>query len=265
MALGWWRNWRRRRRLTRRRIPEALWQAAVASLPVLRGLESAELARLRDLATLFLAEKNLDPAGGLVVTPEMGPLIAAQACLPILNLDLDYYRGWRGIILYPAGFLAQHQYTDANGLVHNVHRPLIGEAWDRGPVVLSWADVLAACAEAEPNVVIHEMAHKLDLLNGAANGLPPLHRGMAIADWSRAFSAAYEDLRHAIARGAPTVLDPYAAEEPGEFFAVASEVFFADPARLNEAYPDLYRQLQGFYRQDPLEYRTIRMDPTTGI
>ena len=250
--IGWWQHWRRQRRLARGRIPTELWQTTVASLPVLQGLTADELERLHDLATLFLMEKTLDPAGGLQLTPEMGPLIAAQACLPILNLDLDDYQDWRGIILYPASFLARHHYTDATGLVHNVHRPLIGEAWSRGPVVLSWEDVQAARTQAEPNVVIHEMAHKLDLLNGAANGLPPLHRGMAIAEWSRAFNAAYEDLRRAVAQGAATTLDPYAAEEPGEFFAVVSEVFFADPARLIAAYPALYPQLRDFYRQDPL-------------
>lgn len=245
-------HWLQRRRLERARIAEPLWRATLADLPLLAGLSPSELARLHDLASLFLAEKTLDPAGGLTLLPEMGPLIAAQACLPILNLGLDYYRGWHSIILYPGGFLARHDYTDPIGLVHSVHRPLIGEAWERGPVVLSWADIAEARAEPGLNVVIHEMAHKLDMLNGEVNGLPPLHRGMAVADWSRAFNAAYRRLCRDVDRGWPTVLDPYAAESPGEFFALASEAFFETPRRIAERYPRVYEQLRAFYRQDPL-------------
>ena len=107
-------------------IAEPEWRAAVACQRRLAGLTATELARLRDCATLFLHEKTLEPAGGLELTPEMGPLIAAYACLPILNLGLDYYRGWHSIILYPAGFLTHHEYTDATGLVHRVQRRLIG-------------------------------------------------------------------------------------------------------------------------------------------
>ncbi len=246
-------NWRRRRWLERARLPETEWRAAVAELPMLEGLTPAERERLHDLASLFLREKALDPAGGLELTPDMGPLIAAQACLPILNLGLDYYQGWSAVILYPEGFLTHHEHTDAIGLVHSVHRPLIGEAWERGPVILSWADVVASRDEPGLNVVIHEMAHKLDMLTGEVDGLPPLHRDMAVADWSRAFTAAYDDIRRKVDRDRPTALDPYAADSPGEFFAVISEAFFEIPAILAEDYPEVYGQLRAFYRQDPLQ------------
>lgn len=252
---GFFQNWRRRRRLARARFPEPEWRATVAKLPVLAGLTPTELERLRDLATLFLGEKVLEPAGGLELTPEMGPLIAAQACLPILNLGLDYYRDWSAVILYPEGFLAHHEYTDANGLVHSVHRPLIGEAWERGPVILSWADIVATLDQPGLNVVIHEMAHKLDMLTGAVNGLPPLHQGMAVRRWSRAFTTAYDHLCRGVERGRPTALDTYAADSPAEFFAVASEAFFETPAVIAAAYPAVYIQLRAFYRQDPLARR----------
>lgn len=246
------RNWLRRRRLEQTRIPASTWRAAMAALPLADRLNPTERERLRDLATLFLHEKALEPAGGLEPTPEMGPCIAAQACLPILNLGLDYYRGWSSVILYPEGFLARHEYTDPNGLVHSVHRPLIGEAWERGPVILSWADVAASASEPGYNVVIHEMAHKLDMLTGEVNGLPPLHRNMAIQEWSRVFNDAYQRLCREVDRGLPTLLDPYAADSPGEFFAVISEAFFTAPDRVLAGYPEVYRQLQAFYRQDPL-------------
>ncbi|KAB2936554.1 MAG: zinc-dependent peptidase [Candidatus Contendobacter sp.] len=262
---GLFQNWRRRRQLESARLPEAEWRATVANLPILEGLSPADLERLRDLATLFLAEKTLDLAGGLELTPAMGPLIAAQACLPILDLGLDYYRDWSAVILYPEGFLAHHEYTDPNGLVHNVHRPLIGEAWERGPVILSWADIVETLDQPGLNVVIHEMAHKLDMLTGAVNGLPPLHRGMAVRNWSRAFTAAYDHLRRNVDRGRPTALDPYAADSPAEFFAVASEAFFETPAVIADAYPAVYLQLRAFYRQDPLARRASAPPPTAPV
>lgn len=254
--LGTLQRWLRRRRLGKVRIADPLWMATVARLPLLAGLNKGEQERLRDLASLFLQEKALDMAGGLTRTPEMGPLIAAQACLPILDLGLDYYADWRSLILYPEGFLARHEYTDSTGLVHSIHRPLIGEAWDRGPVILSWADIVRSLSEPGLNIIIHEMAHKLDMLNGTVNGLPPLHRGMSVKVWSQAFNAAYQDLCHAVEQGLPTVLDPYAAESPAEFFAVISEGFFETPARINQAYPAVYQQLRLFYRQDPLARQT---------
>jgi Mlc titration factor MtfA (ptsG expression regulator) len=244
------RDWRRRRAAAR--IDAAEWRATVANLPLLDGLSTAELEQLRELASRFLGEKSLEPAGGLELAPEMGPLIAAQACLPILHLGLDYYRDWYSLILYPEGFLAHHEYTDADGLVHKVHRPLIGEAWERGPVILSWADILDTLDAPGLNVVIHEMAHKLDMLNGAVNGMPPLHRDMHIDRWSRSFNRAYRHLCRQVDSGQPTALDPYAAESPGEFLAVASELFFTMPGTLATTYPAVYRQLAAFYRQDPL-------------
>lgn len=246
------RNWRRRRWLQHARLPEAEWQATVNRLPLLKGLNAVERERLRDLATLFLHEKALDLAGGLDGAPEMGPIIAAQACLPILNLGLDYYQGWSSLILYPEGFLTHHEYTDSSGLVHHIRRPLIGEAWERGPVILSWADIIDSLDQPGLNVVIHEMAHKLDMLTGQVNGLPPLHWGMSVRNWSGAFNEAYQRLCRDVDRGQPTILDPYAAESPGEFFAVISETFFEIPARISETYPQVYEQLKAFYRQDPL-------------
>ncbi|HRX71889.1 MAG TPA: zinc-dependent peptidase [Candidatus Competibacteraceae bacterium] len=246
------RNWRRRRWLQHARLSEVEWQATVNRLPVLKRLNAIERERLRDLATLFLHEKALDLAGGLEETPEMGLLIAAQACLPVLNLGLDYYQGWSSLILYPEGFLTHHEYTDSSGLVHRFHRPLIGEAWERGPVILSWADIIDSLDRPGLNVVIHEMAHKLDMLTGPVNGLPPLHQGMPVRNWSRDFNEAYQRLCQDVDRGQPTALDPYAAENPGEFFAVLSETFFETPERVSGTYPQVYEQLKAFYRQDPL-------------
>lgn len=246
-----YKEWRRRRILKRTRIPESIWRKAFSRLPVLRELSDEENARLRELAIMFLHEKVIESAAGLTLTEEMRVTVALQACLPILNLGLDWYTGWVSVILYPAGFIPNHEYTDGAGVVHRERHALSGESWLRGPVVLSWADVVPADEETGHNVVIHELAHKLDMLDGAANGLPPLHRDMSVKAWAETFSQAYLDFQKSIERGEQSVIDPYGAEDPGEFFAVISELFFESPLLTKQHYPAVYQQLSAFYRQDP--------------
>ena len=242
--MGWLTNWRRRRVLDRHRIDEALWNEATAGLPFIPKSE-----KLRELALLFLAEKQFTGAHGLEVTDAMRISIAAQACLPILELGLDWYAGFTGIVVYPGDFRVRREETDEHGVVHEWDDELAGEAMPGGPVVLSWD---ATANDPEINVVIHEFAHKLDMLNGAADGLPPLHAGMDRAAWQAAFAAAYEGFCDAVDRGKDTWLDPYAGEHPSEFFAVISEAFFEQPAETQRRYPDVYAQLKLFYKQDTL-------------
>jgi Mlc titration factor MtfA (ptsG expression regulator) len=128
---------------------------------------------------------------------------------------------------------------------------MIGESWQRGPVILSASDATRSGECDGVNVVIHELVHKLDMLNGEPNGFPPLHPGMSVADWSRAFGEAYQDFCDRVDNGEDTAIDPYGAESPGEFFAVLSEAFFEIPHTVRGVYPDIYRQLAAFYRQDP--------------
>lgn len=246
-------RWRRRRIVRRHAIAEHLWHAAVAGLPLLRGLDTNASLRLRELATLFVHDKAIYGAGGFVVDDGIRVVIAAQACLPILNLDLTYYDNWYSIIVYADTFVAEREEVDGIGVVHRTRHALSGESWQRGPMVLSWGDIApgeSRYGEAS-NVVVHECAHKLDMIDGAANGLPPLHRGMDVAAWSAAFSRAYGGLRRALALGEETALDAYAAHSPAEFFAVASEAFFMAPSALRHALPEVYDQLCLFYRQDP--------------
>ena len=232
-------------------LPDSAWRAALARLPLLQGLSADEMARLRQLALRFLRDKQLTPAGGLELTDRMRLMIALQACLPILNLDPDYYAGWVEVIVYPGQFVPEHEYTDEAGVVHVNRHAMAGEAWLQGPVVLSWADVAESGGTDGFNVVIHELTHKLDMLNGGADGFPPLHSDMSKQAWTRIFSAAYEDFCARVDRGEDTQLDPYATEHPGEFFAVMSEAFFEIPQVLKGCYPDVYGQLSAFYRQDP--------------
>ena len=150
--------------------------------------------------------------------------------------------------------MIRHEEYDASGIVHETRRTLAGEAWRRGPVILSWSDAQPNSHSHGPasNVIIHEFAHKLDMLNGSANGMPPLHKNMVRKQWTESLSHAYKNLYQQIERHHHTSIDPYAAENPAEFFAVLSEVFFVKPALLNKLYPQVYRQLNLFYRQDTL-------------
>ncbi len=232
-------------------IPENAW-AACARLSLLRRYGPEEQARLRALAGLFLRRKEICGAGELTLTESMRYSVAAQASVPILNLGMDWYDGWHTVIVYAGDFVARHEYMDEAGVVHEVREALSGESWEHGPVLLSWEEVdEAGRGEGWGNVVIHEFAHKLDLLNGSVNGMPPLHADMDRPTWTSAFEAAFDDMTRRVAAGVPTPIDDYAAEDSGEFFAVASEAFFVHPGDLREAYARVYAQLSRFYRQDP--------------
>jgi MtfA peptidase len=250
--MSWFGRWRRTRILEQHAIPQHAFDTALAGLPILRGLDGSECERLREAASLFIHSKTFSAAGGAEVDDATRLAIALQACLLTLNLAENSYRGWNEIILYPDEFLRQREEMDEAGVVHHSRDILAGESWHGGPLVLSIADVAESGHGSGINVVLHEFAHKLDMLNGDANGFPPLHQGMNAAAWARDFSAAYADLCGRVDAGEDTVIDPYAATDPAEFFAVLTEVFFEMPRQLVSEYPAIYRQLQQFYRQHPL-------------
>lgn len=250
--MSWFGRWRRARILERHAIPFWDFDAALARLPILQRLDASERARLHEAASLFLHDKTFSAAGGAEVDSATPLAIALQACLLTLNLGEASYRGWSEIILYPDEFLRPREEMDEAGVVHHSRDILAGESWLGGPLVLSLADVEASGQADGFNVVLHEFAHKLDMLNGDANGFPPLHRGMDAAAWAQDFSTAYEDLCRRVDSGEDTAIDPYATADPAEFFAVLTEVFFETPHLLDAEYPAVYRQLQQFFRQHPL-------------
>ena len=188
----------------RRTIDDALWREALGEFPIFDRLSEADIERLKALAEKFVRRKSIEGAQGLEIDAWMEAEIAAQACLPVLGLDLDYYRGWRSLIVHPGGFLVRHSYEDEDGVVHELCEERIGEAWEEGPVIVSWEDIDASRRGGEEgvNVIIHELAHKLDALNGTTNGMPPLHRDMDPARWSSDWSEAYEALCRRTGRGA---------------------------------------------------------------
>lgn len=246
-------DWQRERRARRLAITDFQWQCAEDSLPFLSRLTPADRLRLREVARHFISDKQWTGARGLALTLEIQLCIALQACLPILNLDPDWYRGWVGIVVYPGDFIIPRQVMDEDGIVHEFDDEVLGEAWDGGPVLLSWfePDEQPTSETGEINIVIHEFAHKLDMAHGNADGLPRLHPGMSRTIWARTMQAAFEDLNRRLDNGVDTATDPYAAETPAEFFAVTSEAFFTAPETLLAEYPAVYQQLAEFYRQDP--------------
>ncbi|RMX07827.1 hypothetical protein D8I35_01485 [Corticibacter populi] len=257
-------------------IPGALWRETVASMPFLAGLGAADEAELRRKAAWLLASKRFSGAHGLQVSDAMALAIAIQAALPILRLDTAWYEGWVGIIVYPGAFMVRHPVVDKNGLVHDGSHEADGEAWDGGPLILSWQAAAPTQDQGDVNVVIHEFAHKLDLRSGLADGMPGLTgSGIEPAHWQQVLAQAFEAFVEAVEAVEAAIpehidpdsiqadawygrlpLDPYAATDPAEFFAVSSEAFFVDPARLAFWQPAWYSLLVGFYRQNPL----LRLD-----
>jgi MtfA peptidase len=257
----------RERTLRRHAIDDALWHATLATLPFFAHLDDADRIRLRELTTLFIAQKQFSTAHDLELTDEMIVSIAVQASLPVLNLSLDLYRGWVGVIVYPGEFVIRKTVEDENGVVHEVEHDASGEAWEGGPVVLSWEDAQmtdTSHSKDAYNVVIHEFAHKIDMLAGEADGHPPLYRRwhapLDSQAWNDVFDHAYDHFcaqvdavpaRRWSRFERDSLIDPYAADHPSEFFAVCSEALFVRPAAFEAEYPELYRLLARYYRQDP--------------
>lgn len=235
-------------------ISYTTWHQVTAKMPLITTRSNKEKARLRLLTTLFLHQKSFTGVQGLDVSLEMGITIAAQACLEILHLGLNAFDGWVEIIIYPAAFIVQRDVIDENGVVHKQSNGLSGESWGRGPIILSWHDVEQDSYQLRPghNVVIHEFAHKLDMLSGRADGQPPLTRDMPLKEWSDALDNAHAKLVSQIEHHQHSYINNYAATNPAEFFAVSCEYFFTAPNILQQHCPDVYQQLKAYFKQDPL-------------
>ncbi len=249
--LGAVRRWRQRRLLQKYALDARLWQRVASRFGFVARLADQDQTRLRELCVLFLHQKQINAAGDFVLNDEMKLGIAIQACILILNLGLESYDDWVEVIVYPDEFMPRQEYLDEHGVIHMDHNAYAGQAWQRGPVILSWSNVEPAWRHDGSNVVIHEFAHKLDMRNGSADGFPSLHSGMSRQQWAESFTQAYDDLCGRVKQGLPTQLDIYACESPAEFFAVASESFFETPEALVQHYPRIYDQLAMFYRQHP--------------
>jgi len=209
--------------------------------------------RLRELATLFLAQKEFTGARGLEVTDEMAVAIAAQACLPALELGLEWFDGFVGIVVHEDVVVARREVEDDDGVVHAYDEELSGEAMSGGPVMLAWRDVDEAgeSAAAGYNVVVHEFAHVIDMRGGVTAGIDEVDPESERGNWLHALADEYDAFRACVDADEETFLDPYAAEALEEFFAVSAEAFFVAPADFEREEPRTYRLLREFFKQDP--------------
>lgn len=244
-------RWWRQRQLARVAIDAAAFDATLALLPGLRKLPSTERQRLLEYSRSFLLDKTFVGAHGFEIDAAMRTRIAMLACWPVLRLGYDWLGGWHEVIVYPEGFLARRiDHDDDSGLVHEWEEELAGESWDQGPLIVSWEDLCTDLAQPDDvqNIVIHEVAHKLDARKGYADGGPPLPAGMDASEWSRVFQRSYDALCAQVDRDETAApIDPYASTAPEEFFAVTSEYHFLAPQLLTAAFPDVARLLARFY------------------
>jgi Mlc titration factor MtfA (ptsG expression regulator) len=233
-------------------IAPELWRDIRAALPWASALGDERDARLAALAARFLHEKTITPIGELVLDARDRGVLAAACCLPLLEFGETGMRGWSQLIVYPEAFRVNRSHVDAAGVLHQWEDELIGEAWDSGPLILSWADVVADCEDPRAGfcVAVHEMAHKIDVLDGELDGTPPLP-GPWQRGWARDFQSTYDAFAEQVQAGRETAIDAYAAEAPEEFFAVASEYHFSDPQLLRAEMPRVAAHLERFYGPSP--------------
>lgn len=251
-----WRAWQRHR--TVQQPFPAEWRSILRRrMPLMRRLPVDLQLQLKRHMQVFLAEKPFIGCNGLTVTEEMRVLVAAQACLLILNRPTDYFANLRQVLLYPSAYWATRSEGDGSGVQHERREARAGESWVQGQVILSWPDVLAGAADPADgqNLVIHEFAHQLDQERGRATGAPYLGHHSRYARWAAVMGGEFRLLREALARGEDTLLSSYAATEPAEFFAVASEVFFEQPQALAERHGALYQELSRYYGVNPLGWQ----------
>lgn len=253
-----WQRRREARALRERAIPEPLWQLTLARYPFIARRSAADLAELRRLCSLFLAEKEFHGVGGFEVTDEVALAVAAQACLPVLRLGLAAYAGFVGIVMHADEVLAQREVMDEDGVVHRYEEQLAGEAMEGGPLMLAWGPMQAGVDPTQGldsvyNVVIHEFAHVLDMADGTADGVPRLPSLAARERWLAVLEHEWAWFCEQVDAGYATLIDPYGVEALEEFFAVAVEAFFVAPAELRLEQPPLYTLLAEFFRQDPAQ------------
>ena len=259
--LAWpqWVAWRRARVVAQ--VFPAKWRKVLRRrVPLVHRLPVPLQLQLKKHMQVFIAEKAFIGCAGLRVTDEMRVVIAAQACLLLLNRSTHYFPNLRQILLYPGAFAVDRATTDGAGVLQEQRQALAGESWSQGQVILSWQDCLEGAARSDDgrNVVIHEFAHQLDQENGTANGAPPQAPRPAVGAtgrhnaqrWAQVFQAAYAQLQEEAHTGVLGLLRHYGAQDPAEFFAVVSEVFFEQGAALLTHYPSLYAELAGFYQVD---------------
>lgn len=249
---------KRRRRRLRNRIVPSIWGVILArNLPIYRRLPAEDQLELLGHVQVFLDEKKFEGCGGLKLTDEIRLTIAGQACLLLLHRETDYYPQLSTILVYPSTYIAHGERHLEGPIWEEGGQHLLGHTQHGlGTIVLAWDAAKQGAANASDgrNLILHEFAHQLDFEDYATNGAPVLPTKADSVKWARVMSREFNALRSADANGIPTLLDTYGATNPAEFFAVITEAFFERPVALRSMHPELYKELQRFYRQDPVRY-----------
>jgi Mlc titration factor MtfA (ptsG expression regulator) len=265
---------RRRAKLQQTPLPST-WRDFIArNAPLCARLPATERTQLDGHVQVFLAEKEFEGCAGVTITDEMRVTVAAHACLLLLNRKTDYFPRMGSILVYPNVFRVKHRHVDEHGFESEIEEENLGEAWERGSVILSWEDALLDARDPDDgfNVILHEFAHQLDMEDGAPNGTPLLPTKEMYQRWKTVMTREYEALCAVAEReedeqgndwkwefrprpDSDEVLDPYGAEDPAEFFSVATEAFFEDAARLRGKHRELYDLLRDYYGLDPAAWK----------
>jgi Mlc titration factor MtfA (ptsG expression regulator) len=262
-----WLQRRRRRKLLAQPFPAQWLRYLHKNVVHYQFLSETEQARLRDDLRIFIAEKSWEGCGGLQMMDEIKVTIAAQACLLVLGMEHNNYDRVQSILVYPHGYVAPPPEMNAPGVIVDTGDARLGEAHYRGPVILSWEEVLrdGRHPRGGRNLVFHEFAHQLDMLDGVINGTPPLQDRAQARRWHDVMTAEYNRLIEASAQGQATLLDQYGTTNEAEFFAVATECFFDRPGPMLRRHPQLYALLAEYYHQDPAARCAGRQSPAYGI
>ena len=227
------------------------------NIPQYRYMPTDLQMQLKKRIKQFLHEKTFVGCDGLMVTDEMRVTVAGKACLLLLNRETEVYPELTHILLYPGAFVAQRREVQSGGIVTHTNQGLSGESWSDGRVVLAWDQVLGSSEEQAHahDLVLHEFAHQLDSQTGSTNGAPLLKNAEAYETWSKVMTREFEQLRADIEQGFQTIIDPYGATNPAEFFAVTTEAYFQSSEALAQYHPALFQQLYTYYRVDPRDWQ----------
>lgn len=248
------KNWRRKR-IARGIFPLKWLAIVVNNVPYYRRLGQEDQKELQRHILIFLSEKRFEGCGGLEINDEIRVTIAAWACVLLLHRRTDYYPGLASILVYPNAYVVPRQEYIPGGAIVEGEEVLAGQSQKRGPVVLSWEDVLRSSSQSHygHNVAIHEFAHQIDQLFGEGDSSAVLKSRDNFMEWARVLERDFRKLQERTNEGRQTLLDSYGATDEAEFFAVATEFFFERPIEFRKNYPDLYEQLKNFYHQNPAD------------
>ena len=249
---AYFRN-KRRKRLQAKPLPDAWWCIIDDNVPLVRDMDDIDRNKLGGIVQILMHEKTFEGCGGLEITDAIRLTILAQAAILLLHRQSDYYPTLKTILVYPSTYFANHQEVLPDGTVIEGEQSRLGESWYRGALVLAWDNVQSSAWNHDDgrNVTLHEFAHQLDGVATGMDGAPQLPDRARYRAWARVLGHEYEQLTEQLQRGQKTRLDPYAATNPPEFFAVATEYFFEQPRMMKRHYPELYEEMSGFYQQDP--------------